>query len=113
MKRVALVAQKPRFTRAGLERALSIALKNRCSEAYLFGSYARNEAHQHSDVDLIVVADSSRPIVERFKDFFDIVLQFAPIDLIVYSRDEWRRLKTKPNPLVKHARREWRKLPLT
>lgn len=34
--------------------------------AYLFGSYARNEADKNSDIDLLVELDHSRPIGMRF-----------------------------------------------
>jgi len=35
-------------------------------KAYLFGSYARNEANKDSDIDLLVELDHSQPIGMRF-----------------------------------------------
>jgi uncharacterized protein len=35
-------------------------------KAYLFGSYARNEADKNSDIDLLVELDHSEPIGMRF-----------------------------------------------
>ena len=35
-------------------------------KAYLFGSYARNEADNNSDIDLLVELDHSEPIGMRF-----------------------------------------------
>lgn len=35
-------------------------------KAYLFGSYARNEAEKDSDIDLLVELDHSQPIGMRF-----------------------------------------------
>jgi predicted nucleotidyltransferase len=35
-------------------------------KAYLFGSYARNEAEKDSDIDLIVELDHTQPIGMRF-----------------------------------------------
>jgi hypothetical protein len=63
-------------------------------------------AHAHSDVDLIIVARSKLSFVERFRDFLDIVVRFAPTDVIVYTPEEWRGLQTEPNPLLSRARRE-------
>jgi predicted nucleotidyltransferase len=38
-------------------------------KAYVFGSYARNEAGKDSDIDLLVELDHSRPIGMRFFAF--------------------------------------------
>ncbi|MFZ1453877.1 MAG: nucleotidyltransferase domain-containing protein [Ferruginibacter sp.] len=35
-------------------------------KAYLFGSYARNEANKNSDLDILVELDHSRPIGMKF-----------------------------------------------
>jgi uncharacterized protein len=35
-------------------------------KAYVFGSYARNEADKNSDIDLLVELDHSQPIGMRF-----------------------------------------------
>jgi predicted nucleotidyltransferase len=35
-------------------------------KAYVFGSYARNEADKNSDIDLVVELDHSQPIGMRF-----------------------------------------------
>jgi uncharacterized protein len=35
-------------------------------KAYVFGSYARNEANKNSDIDLLVELDHSQPIGMRF-----------------------------------------------
>ena len=35
-------------------------------KAYVFGSYARNEADKNSDLDLLVDLDHSQPISMRF-----------------------------------------------
>lgn len=49
-----------RFARAVRER-----FGSRVSELVLFGSYARGEAHEDSDVDVLVVVDDLSPIEER------------------------------------------------
>ena len=78
--------------------------------AYLFGSRARGEADAHSDVDLIVVAPSSRPFVERFRDY-EALLLGAPIgvDLLVDTPEEFAR-ERRLNRFVRHALREAKRL---
>ncbi len=97
----------PRFRRAQLLAGLRKSLPRRCTAAYLFGSYASGEAHAHSDVDLIVVAPTRRPFVERFRDFPSLVARYAPLDLIVYTPEEWKELEGAPNPLLAHVRARW------
>lgn len=104
---------RPRFRRAALLKRLEAMLRQRCDAAFLFGSYARNEAVAGSDIDLIIVAPSTRETVERFRDFIDLAIELAPIDLIIYTPEEWRALQRFPNPLVRHARKEWHPLKLT
>lgn len=41
------------------------------NKAYLFGSYARNEADEDSDVDILVELDHTQPIGMRFFTFKD------------------------------------------
>lgn len=40
---------------------LIAALGNELLEVWLFGSRARGDAHQHSDIDLLIVVDQLRP----------------------------------------------------
>ncbi|MBI1817638.1 MAG: nucleotidyltransferase domain-containing protein [Deltaproteobacteria bacterium] len=77
--------------------------------AYLFGSYARDEADAYSDVDLLIVAPSARPFVDRFRDYRDVWLG-APtgVDLLIYTPDEFaeeRRCNRFVRSVLRHARR--------
>jgi len=48
-------------------------------------------------VDLILVADSVRPFVERFKDFTDVLALAPKIDLLVYTPAEFDSIRSE-NP---------------
>ncbi|MGQ0504601.1 MAG: nucleotidyltransferase domain-containing protein [Myxococcaceae bacterium] len=96
-----------RYSRSELIRKLKSKLKHRCVNAYLFGSYARGEANADSDVDLIVVAASERSFVDRIRDFVDVVDEFAPADIIIFTPQEFSRLRKRPSPLLRRARTEW------
>ena len=72
--------------------------------AYLFGSYARGEADEHSDIDLIVVAPSDLPPVERFRAYLPaIVGAGVGVDLFVYTPAEFRALQDEGRPFLMHA----------
>jgi predicted nucleotidyltransferase len=103
----AIWPEPPPLTRARLVATLRRRLRGRAQEAYLFGSYARGEAHAESDIDLIVVADTTRAFLDRFRDLAGLGAGLPPIDLLVYTPAEWRGLRRAPPPLMRVARREW------
>lgn len=72
--------------------------------AYLIGSRARGTAHPTSDIDLIIVAESDRPVVERFKDYLAaIVASPVGVDLLVYTPEEFDRMVGEKRPFLEHA----------
>lgn len=74
----------------------------------LFGSYARGEAREDSDVDLLVVVDCpgprgrrSAPIIRALAEQFTL-----PIDVIVRSREDVDRYRHSAGTLVAEAMKE-------
>lgn len=58
-----------------------------------FGSYARGDWGVGSDLDIVViVADSHRPFWQRAADW-DTTGFPVPVDLLVYTQEEWETLK--------------------
>ena len=81
----------------------------------LFGSSARGDAHEDSDVDLLVIEDA--PFGEgrsRFSETGRINRALAGFgvakDVLVYSIDEVERWRNSINHVISHALREWREL---
>jgi len=75
--------------------------------AYLVGSWARSEADAWSDVDLVIIAPSTRPAVERFKDYLPAILASPrPVDLFVYTPEEFERMRAEERPFLMHALEE-------
>ena len=81
----------------------------------LFGSSARNEAREGSDVDLLVIEDA--PFGEgrsRFRETGRINRALAGFgvakDILVYSIDEVERWRNSLNHVISHALREGRDL---
>ena len=60
-------------------------------KAIVFGSAARGEEDEWSDLDLVVVAKTSRPFFERFKDFAGLYDVWPRLDLLVYTPEEFQR----------------------
>jgi len=61
----------------------------------IFGSYSKGNVHKDSDLDLIIVKETNkRPLWRRVeaRKSFETDL---PVDIIVYSPNEFAELKTK------------------
>ncbi|MEW6685625.1 MAG: nucleotidyltransferase domain-containing protein [Candidatus Edwardsbacteria bacterium] len=61
------------------------------AEIYLFGSFARGEIHEGSDIDLIIVGDFKGRIFERIEEV--LKLTDLPIEPLVYTPKEFQRMK--------------------
>ncbi len=64
----------------------------------LFGSYARGTPRDDSDLDLLIVKDSTLPRYKRGREFRKHLRRLkVPIDLVVYTKEEiarWRNVRT-------------------
>ena len=86
-----------------LERILN-RLKNDTSvrKVLLFGSLARGDARDHSDIDQIVVKDTPMRFLDRLDEFYDDAKE--AMDILVYTPQEFEEMKERP--FVKRALRE-------
>jgi predicted nucleotidyltransferase len=82
-------------------------IANRIVEAFhpdeiiLFGSYAYGIPYADSDVDLLVVMDSAKPVVERIRDVAGVAeTPFLPMDVLVYTPQELDRRVTLGDSFV-------------
>ena len=83
----------------------------KASQVILFGSYARGQAREHSDVDLLVVAQSDLP---RHKRAVALYRQFHPypfgMSIVVYTPQEVEEGKKSPLTFVSSVLREGKTL---
>ena len=80
-------------------------------QVILFGSHARGEATEHSDVDLLVVAKSDLP---RFKRSRQVYVSLRPypfgMDLLIYTPEEIEEARQSPLSFVSTALRDGKTL---
>ena len=85
--------------------------ENSACSAWLVGSRARGNAAPESDIDVIIVAPSNRPFVERFRDYLPAVLAAGVgVDLLVYTPDEFEQMRAEERPFVSHAMKSARQI---
>ncbi len=77
----------------------------------LFGSYANGTPTDDSDVDLLVVAETSLPPRKRYAAVRRLVADFpAAFDIIVKTPDEYGRWRSVVNTIVYFAEKTGRVL---
>jgi len=87
-----------------LESLRPLLREHGAKAAYVVGSWARGEADAWSDVDVVIVAPSDRPAVERFKDYLPAIIEAErAVDLFVYTPEEFERLRAEERPFLVHA----------
>jgi predicted nucleotidyltransferase len=62
-------------------------------DAYLFGSVAAGTANAWSDLDVVVVQPTDAPFIERPRSFFGLQDLGVPVDVLVYTPEEFQRLR--------------------
>jgi predicted nucleotidyltransferase len=54
----------------------------------LFGSVAQGEIHEWSDLDLVVVKQTEKPLLERIEEVLRLVRPKVGLDVLVYTPEE-------------------------
>ncbi len=57
----------------------------------LFGSLARGDVRDHSDIDLIVVKETEKRFLDRLDEFYDDARE--AMDVLVYTPQEFEEMK--------------------
>ena len=72
--------------------------------AIIFGSYARGEADAWSDLDLVIIADTSLPFPERFKSFRGVFEAYRrAMEILVYTPEEFAQMIEAENPFIEQV----------
>ncbi|MFA4872566.1 MAG: nucleotidyltransferase domain-containing protein [Patescibacteria group bacterium] len=75
--------------------------------AILFGSHARTDADEHSDIDLLLIKSTKKPFLERLKEFsLMLPKDFPRVDAFIYTPEEFAAMQERENPLVMRALQE-------
>lgn len=68
---------------------------------YLYGSFAKEEIHEGSDIDLVIVGRFTGSMFDRINKI--LKLTDLPIELLVYTPEEFERMKRNNNPFIKEV----------
>jgi len=70
---------------------------------YLFGSFARGDIHEGSDIDLIIVGDFSERFHERIYRVLLLNDQNLPLAPLCYRPEEIEQMQGEGNPFIQEA----------
>ncbi len=67
----------------------------------IFGSYARREADEYSDVDLVIIKETAIPFLDRYTDFQGL-FRATPkaLQILVYTPEEFDDMQARGNPFI-------------
>lgn len=67
-------------------------------EVYLYGSFARGEINEGSDIDMLIIGDFTERFFDRIGKILD--LTDLPIEPLVYTVEEFENFKNSENPFI-------------
>lgn len=98
----------PAVLQAKVQQAVEELKAYGAQQIILFGSAARGDADEYSDLDLIVIKPTTQRFLERLRE----VAVRCPVaggeDVLVYTPEEWARMAERGNPFAEAAQREGR-----
>ena len=69
----------------------------------LFGSTARGDATEESDIDVFVVKDTSKPYYDRIREATRSLPPSRSIDMIVYTPQEFAKAVSERRLFIRHV----------
>lgn len=96
----------PTTLEALAERLRAYLSGTEVDRAIVFGSYARGDADLASDLDLVLIERTEQPFVERGRAHLPLFRLGLGVDLLVYTPEEYARMKAAGNPLIQRIEEE-------
>jgi predicted nucleotidyltransferase len=72
----------------------------------LFGSHARRDADEYSDLDLVVIKETEERFLDRLKRVYEIMQPDFALDILVYTPQEFADMLEKGNPFLERVLEE-------
>jgi predicted nucleotidyltransferase len=77
----------------------------------LFGSYARGESDEYSDLDFVVIKKTAKRFLERLIEVAKLIdNDLGNVDVFVYTPEEFERMIEWENPFIERVLEEGRVL---
>jgi len=89
---------EPSLEAARIRQLLDALRRYRPERVYLFGSWARGEEDDLSDLDVVVIKRTSSPFFDRLREVLDLLPPgTSGIDVLVYTPEEFEAMRREGN----------------
>ena len=61
----------------------------------LFGSYARGDINEGSDIDIVLIKDTNKRFIDRIGDILKIYNGDIPLEPLVYTPEEFKKMENR------------------
>lgn len=91
-----------------LKKIIHQDLKDQVLESRLFGSYARGEAGQNSDIDVLLVAKNKQLVSDKVGDFvIDTLIQGGPyFSIKIFDQKKFNKLNNLKSFFIRQLERD-------
>lgn len=87
-----------------LSRAIECMKKYEPEKIILFGSYAREEIDEYSDMDFVVIKKTDKRFLERMIEVAKLLdSDLGQVDVFVYTPEEFEDMVKSENPFMKEV----------
>jgi len=91
--------------------ATRIGIESNAERVIVFGSHARGDANENSDVDFMIIAESNLPRFKRSRELYKLFRPYPfSMDLLVYTPKEIEKGKQSPLTFVSKVLKEGKTL---
>lgn len=98
----------PESVNARVRQAVDDLKRYGAEKVILFGSAARGEMDEYSDLDFVVIKQTNQVFLERLKEAALVVQAPGSIDILVYTPEEWQRMQEAESPFAERVLAEGR-----
>ncbi len=96
------IAERADHLEKALDRMVAVLVKEyRPEKIILFGSFASGMVHEGSDLDLLIIKETTKRPIDRQVEVYGLVKPEIGIDLFIYTPQEFRYLESIGFSLVK------------
>jgi predicted nucleotidyltransferase len=89
-----------------LEAVIGDLMAYQPEKIILFGSSARGDVDEHSDIDLVIIKKTRDRFLQRLKKAVLLIREPIPVDLFVYSPEEFAQMLDDENPFARTVAKE-------
>jgi predicted nucleotidyltransferase len=89
------------------ERVVECIKKYEPEKIIVFGSYARGDIDEESDLDFVVIKETDKRFLERLIEVAKLIdNDLGQVDVFVYTPEEFQRMIEWENPFIENVLKE-------